>query len=273
MNKLARYLILLACFPVVARASDWMVGINQGSLGPGIEVARVIEKNSFNVRLGLNSSSSNNAFPAIPVSDSSGVSSAPFSLNSLFSNRAQYGAASQSLQAVKVLADWYPFEGAFRTTAGVMYMSYKGAIQNSVGSDGTPLGQDNLSSPFEDFRNALTNLFLFAFANQPQHPQRGISTDNSGGLYTHDVQINSLQPYIGAGWDFRFTEGTNWGYSIDFGGYGIGSPQVVSKFNCITSTIGTCSTLQSNTASENSKLASSIGNIDWEFVFGVNYHF
>jgi len=93
------------------------------------------------------------------------------------------------LKNFAILADWHPFEGAFRLSGGIL-----------INGNGLT-GQAKPTAPVA-IGNADYNL-------------------NSVNL---DISYNSIAPYFGLGWDTTFGDADNWGFAFDLGLIYSGSP-------------------------------------------------
>ena len=90
------------------------------------------------------------------------------------------------LQTVSALADWYPFQGSFRTSAGLMYNN------NKVSLGGLPTGGTYTI-------NGTT-----------------YSSTDVGSLQG-DMSFNKVAPYIGIGWGNPAARDKGWGMTSDIG--------------------------------------------------------
>lgn len=144
------------------------------------------------------------------------------------------------LQSASIMADWYPFEGHFRTSGGLLYNNNK--------------------------------LDLIAV------PTSGSYTINSVDYTTS--QISSLQgamsfkkaaPYLGIGWGNPVAENKGWGLVSDFGVMFQGQPKTSLTANCNPSPCDP--SIQSNLDAENAKLENDLSNFKlWPVVsFGISY--
>jgi hypothetical protein len=141
-------------------------------------------------------------------------------------------------RTISVLGDWYPFEGSFRTSGGLMYND------NQVDLNGLPTGG-----------NYIVN----------------------GNTYT-STQIGSLQgtvsfanvaPYLGIGWGNPVRKDKGWGMVSDIGVLYQGSPKVNLTATCATS----CGSLQTDVAAESNQLESDLSHYKWWPVIsiGISY--
>jgi hypothetical protein len=93
------------------------------------------------------------------------------------------------LKNFAILADWHPFEGAFRLSGGIL-----------INGNGLT-GQAKPTAPVA-IGNANYNL-------------------NTVNL---DISYNSIAPYFGLGWDTTFGDDDNWGFAFDLGLIYSGTP-------------------------------------------------
>ena len=148
------------------------------------------------------------------------------------------------LQTVSALADWYPFEGSFRTSVGVMYNN------NKVSLAGLPTGGTYTI-------NGTTYN----------------STDV--GSLQGEMAFNKVAPYIGIGWGNPAEKDKGWGFTSDIGVLFQGNPKTSLVATCSSAIAGTasCTQLQSDAAAENTKLQSDLSNFKWWPVasIGISY--
>jgi hypothetical protein len=148
------------------------------------------------------------------------------------------------LQTVSALADWYPFEGSFRTSVGLMYNN------NKVSLGGIPTGGTYTI-------NGTTYN----------------STDV--GSLQGEMSFNKVAPYIGIGWGNPAEKDKGWGFTSDIGVLFQGNPKTSLVATCGSAIVGTasCTQLQSDTAAENIKLQNDLRNFKWWPVasVGISY--
>ena len=153
-----------------AQGSDYHLGFRIAprisTLGAGLEVAKGFSPN-FGVRAGFNYFSYGYDATESDVS---------YDLDLELKNFA-------------ILADWHPFEGAFRLSGGILLNG-----------------------------NGLTGL---------AKPTAPVAIGNANYDLTSvnlDVSYNSVAPYFGLGWDTTFGDNDNWGFAFDLGLIYSGSP-------------------------------------------------
>lgn len=153
-----------------AQGSDYHLGFRIAprisTLGAGLEVAKGFSPN-FGVRAGFNYFSYGYDATESDVS---------YDLDLELKNFA-------------ILADWHPFEGAFRLSGGILLNG-----------------------------NGLTGL---------AKPTAPVAIGNANYDLTSvnlDVSYNSVAPYFGLGWDTTFGDDDNWGFAFDLGLIYSGSP-------------------------------------------------
>jgi hypothetical protein len=97
------------------------------------------------------------------------------------------------LQDITVLADWHPWKGSFKTSAGLIINN------SSVEGDITPSATDNQNIEFtfngRDYSYKL---------------------DELGSIHT-TADLNPIAPYIGIGWDTSFDKDIGFGFTFDIG--------------------------------------------------------
>ena len=153
-----------------AQGSDYHLGFRIAprisTLGAGLEVAKGFSPN-FGVRAGFNYFSYGYDATESDIS---------YDLDLELKNFA-------------ILADWHPFEGAFRLSGGILLNG-----------------------------NGLTGL---------AKPTAPVAIGNANYDLTSvnlDISYNSVAPYFGLGWDTTFGDDDNWGFAFDLGLIYSGSP-------------------------------------------------
>jgi hypothetical protein len=144
------------------------------------------------------------------------------------------------LQTISALADWYPFQGSFRTSAGLIYNN------NKVSLSGLPTGGTFTI-------NGMT-----------------YSSTQVGSLQG-DMSFNKVAPYIGIGWGNPAAKDKGWGMTSDIGVLFQGNPKTSLVATCGAAIAGTatCTQLQSDTAAQNTKLQNDLRNFKWWPVVSV----
>ena len=142
-----------------------------GTLGYGAEF-NVGSSDSFSTRFGIN------AFN-LKKNDTSGSVNYDFKMQ---------------LQTASILADWYPFEGRFRTSAGLLYNNNK-----------------------------------FSFTGVPTGGKYTINNVNYNvaavGALNGSMAFNKAAPYLGIGWGNPAAKNKGWGMTSDIGVMFQGSPK------------------------------------------------
>lgn len=200
--------------------SDIAVTGKIGSLGLGAELDLGLT-DSLGARIGLNSFT-------YKYNANSGTVNYDFKLQ---------------LQTISALADWYPFQGSFRTSAGLMYNN------NKVNLAGLPTGVSYTING---------------------------TTYNSAdvGSLQGTMSFNKVAPYLGIGWGNPAAKDKGWGMTSDIGVLFQGSPKTSLVATCgATLPAPQCTTLQSDAAAENTKLQSALSNFKfWPVVsVGISY--
>lgn len=144
------------------------------------------------------------------------------------------------LQSVSALADWYPFEGSFRTSAGVLYNN------NKVGLDALPTGG------------------TYTINGRPY-------TSAQVGSLQGTVSFNKLAPYIGIGWGNPVAKNKGWGLVTDIGVLFQGKPTIDLVVTCTDPSV--CTQLQTDATAENTRLQNDLSNFKWWPVasIGISY--
>lgn len=212
MNKIAITLIALALFPASSYAEGMAVSGKVGTLGLGAELTAPISA-SVTGRIGLNMFS--------------------YSVNTARST-VNYNMKLQ-LQTVSALADWYPMDGGFRTSAGLFYNGNKATL------------------------NAL--------ATGGNYNLGGVNYAAAGTTLQGNMTFNTLSPYIGIGWGNPVANGKGWGFVADLGLLYQGTPKAT-----LTSTGGTAA-FQAAVVAEQAKLQSALNGFTWYPVAmaGISY--
>jgi|GEM_PF-478626 len=190
-----------------------------GTLGLGAEL-NVAFSDSFGARLGYN------AFTYKYNASASSVN---------YDFKLQLG-------TVSILGDWYPFEGGFRTSGGLLYND------NQASLTGIPSGGTTYTINGKTY------------------------TPTDVGSLKGTMSFANVSPYLGIGWGNPVAKDKGWGMVTDIGVLFQGSPRTNLVATCApTST--QCTALQSDTAAENAKLQSDLKNFKWWPVvsIGISY--
>lgn len=213
MNKIGVSLIMLALFPALSYAEDMAISGKVGTLGVGAELTAPISA-SVTGRVGLNMFS--------------------YNMNTTRST-VNYDMKLQ-LQTISALADWYPMDGGFRTSAGLFYNNNKATF------------------------NALPTGAAYTIGGTPY-------TAAQVGTLNGSMTFNSLSPYIGIGWGNPVENGKGWGFVADLGLLYQGTPKAT------LTTTGTAVGLAASVAAEQAKLQSALNGFTWYPVAtaGISY--
>jgi hypothetical protein len=222
MKHKALALTILALTPALSFAQGTGLSLKAGTLGAGLELSRSFS-DSVSGRLGLN------AFSYKRNTTQNSVNY-DFKLN---------------LETVSALADWYPWQSEFRTTAGLISNGNKATLTANPATD-----------------NVINGVTY---------------TPGQIGSLVGTMRFNSLAPYIGIGWGNPARKDNTWGLVTDIGVLVQGTPKTTLVGQCGASITGTpvCAQLQSDVAAENVKLQSSLHNYKlWPVIsIGASYHF
>ncbi len=216
----AGLLVLASLFGwgTAAHAEGTAIGLHAGLLGFGPGVTQSIV-DTVNIRAEYNyfSYSSNQTESNVDYS-------ADFKLNS-----------------GDVLLDWYPMEGSFHLSGGLLFNG------NKFDMTGRPT-----SGTYDINGTTYTAAQI--------------------GTLSAKVDFDSVAPYLGIGWGNPVADGGHWGVTLDLGVVYQGSPN--AKLSA-TGPIASDATFQSNLAAEQSSLQNSLDN--WTFypvaTVGLNYQF
>jgi hypothetical protein len=192
-----------------------------GTLGYGVEL-NVGFSDSFGARLGYN---------AFTYKYNTSASSVNYDFK-------------LQLRTISILGDWYPFEGGFRTSGGLVYND------NQVGLDGLPTAGTYTI-------NGTT-----------------YSSTDIGSL-KGAMSFGNVSPYLGIGWGNPVAKDKGWGMVSDIGVLFQGSPRTNLVATCGAAIVGspTCTQLQNDAAAENTKLQDDLKRFKWWPVIsiGISY--
>ena len=200
-----------------AQAADIAVAVKASTLGLGGEIVTNIVPAMVNARLQVNG----------------------FNYNTTVNGTDFKADASLKLFSAGAIADYYPFAGKFRLSAGVYYNANKFSVT------GTPTAAGTF-----DF-NGTTY------------------TAASVGSVTGTVNFNKVAPYIGLGWGDSVSEGSPFGFSFEMGALYQGTPKATLS-SSITNPL-----LAADLEAERVKLQNDLNNFKFYPVIsmGVNYKF
>ncbi len=100
------------------------------------------------------------------------------------------------LKSFGLMADWHPFQGAFRLSGGLLING------NGLTGNAKPTGQVKIGD-----------------------------TDYTLNSIDLEISYNKLAPYFGLGWDTTFGDSDNWGFAFDLGLIYSGSPEASLSLN------------------------------------------
>jgi hypothetical protein len=206
----------------VAHADDLGVSVKGGTLGFGVDVSKSFS-DSLGARIGLN------GYNYSTTKAESGVDY-DFKLK---------------LGSVSLLADWYPFQGTFRTSAGLFYNNNKASL-NAKPSSGT---------------YTINNVSY---------------TAAEVGSLNGEMTFNKAAPYIGIGWGNPVAKEKTWGFVADIGVLFQGSPKFALDVTCGAAVdAATCTQLKADAAAERTQAESDLKSFSWYPVvsIGVSYKF
>lgn len=148
------------------------------------------------------------------------------------------------LKTFDALLDYFPFDGAFRVSAGVVYNGNK--IE--------AIGKPNASGTY------TINNHTYSAAD--------------AGTLNGTIDFRKVAPYLGIGWG-NAGKGTGWGFSSDLGVLLQGSPNSSLTNSGCTAPAAACTQLASDVAVENAKLTDKVHNFKAYPVvrIGASYHF
>lgn len=147
------------------------------------------------------------------------------------------------LRSLSLLGDWYPFQGGFRTSAGMVYNDNQASLTGILtGGTYNINGTNYNSSQVSSLKGAMS--------------------------------FNKVAPYLGIGWGNPVAKDKGWGLVTDVGVLFQGSPKTDLVAVCGPAlSAPQCATLQSNTAAENAKMQSDLKNFKfWPVAsIGISY--
>jgi hypothetical protein len=222
-----KLLVMALCgsFATASHAEGVGVYVNGGTTGFGLGVAGAMSE-SVTGRLGFDSWKK-----TVTQSNSNGN----YSLD-------------LKLQNIALLADWYPFGGAFRTSFGIVNNGNKATL------NATPTGGN------------------YTFNGQQY-------TASDVGSFAGEMKFNGMAPYLGIGWGNPVAKAKTWGFVSDFGILFQGSPKVTSTATCsasfATNFPADCARMKSDVAAGATKLESDLKNFKYYPIIsvGLSYHF
>jgi hypothetical protein len=145
--------------------------------------------------------------------------------------------AKLKLRTISLLADWYPFQGSFRASGGVVYNDNQATLIG-IPSGGGFTVNGNLDTSISSLQAKMS--------------------------------FNNIAPYVGIGWGNPVQNGKGWGMTSDVGVLFQGSPKTTLVPTCIGGcTSGTLSAVDA----ENAQLQSDLSNFKWWPVIsiGISY--
>jgi hypothetical protein len=202
MKKIFGFALLVLPAAVMA---DTSVGLRAGTLGGGLEVAHAFSQ-GFGMRVDV---------------DGYNLS------RSITQDNIDYD-AKLKLKTASLLADWFPFAGNFRISAGAMYNG------NKLSLAGKPTGGTFVING---------------------------NTYNAADVGSFDGQVDfrKIAPYAGIGYGRPI--GTGFSLTFDLGVMGQGSPRSKIAVTCGPATPpATCTSLQNDAAAEQARLDDSLHN-------------
>jgi hypothetical protein len=217
-------LVVAGLFPVMANASNFAAYGSAGTNGFGLGAGTALNEN-FGARLGFNT---------LKVSTTQKDANGNYGID-------------LKLMTVSGLADYYPWAGKFRTTAGAVYNGNKAAITAQPTGTGT-----------------------YVFNNQTYQA-------SDIGTFSGEMTFNSVAPYLGIGWGNPAAQDKQWGMTMDIGVLFQGSPKVSNTVTCGAAAInsGQCTNLQADVAAGATKLETDSKNFKYMPVVnvGISYRF
>jgi hypothetical protein len=216
-------LVVAGLFPVMANASNFAAYGSAGTNGLGLGAGTTINEN-FCARLGFNTFKIN-----ADQQDANG----------------SYG-VDLKLMTVSGLADYYPWAGKFRATAGAVYNGNKATITAQPTGGGS-----------------------YVFNGQTY-------SSADVGSFAGEMTFNSVAPYLGIGWGNPAAQDKQWGMTMDIGVLFQGAPNVSNTVTCgVGVPAPTCTQMQSDVAAGAAKLETDLKDFKYMPVVnvGISYRF
>lgn len=225
MKKIAVAAMMMGSLVVAAGAQARDVGaeLNLGTTGLGVHFVTPIA-DAVNGRVGFNAFNYN-------------YSTSASNVNYDFKLKAQ---------TVDLLADWYPMQGSFHVTGGLIINGNK--LKLRAKPDG----------------------------NQSYTLNGHVYTTQQAGAVVGKADFRSTAPYLGIGFGNVMTNAAGgWGFTSDFGVIFQGSPNTTLTNEGCTADAQTCARLASDLVAENAQLRDKVKSFNLYPVLrvGVSYRF
>ncbi|MEO7496768.1 MAG: hypothetical protein ABIT83_01545 [Massilia sp.] len=187
----------IAClFATGAAHAEVGVTVGLGTTGLGAHLSIPVQPN-LNTRVGINAAHYNFA-------DKSGSVDYDYKFK---------------LQTVDVLADWFPMDGGFRVTGGLVYNG------NKFEAHGKPAAGGG-------------------------YEVNGTNYASGAGSINGGIEFRKAAPYLGIGWGNAVAKDSGWGFSSDLGVLFQGSPKNTLTNTGCTLTSAVCAKLATDLAAE-----------------------
>ncbi|GAB4513734.1 MAG: hypothetical protein Tsb0026_18690 [Sulfuricaulis sp.] len=204
--------ILMLVLPVTVVQADVGINLKAGTLGAGVELSKSFS-DKFSMGLGFNS---------YDYKTTDRASDIDYDFNF-------------DLQSVALLANYHPFSGVFRLTAGALYN------KNELNLTGKPTAGSTYTI-------------------------NGVSyTAAQVGTLSGKLTFNSTAPYLGLGWGNR--PGGRWGLSADIGVLYQGSPKLTM------SATGAAAGLAADIEQERRSAEEDLSDLKWYPVLSLGMYF
>lgn len=204
-----------------AQAADIGVSAEVGSTGLGVHISTSIAS-QLNARIGVNYASH---------SYSGNTSDVDYDFK-------------LKLATFDALLDYYPMDGVFRVTGGLVYNGNKIEANAKANGNGTFTVNNN----------------SYAAA--------------TAGTIAGTIDFRKAAPYVGIGWG-NSAKNAGWGFAMDLGALIQGSPKAALSNTGCTASAAQCTQLSSDVAAESAKLEDQAHNFKAYPVvrLGVSYRF
>ena len=200
-----KYILLavLGLSSTLAQAEGVGASVKGGTLGLGAEVSTQLSE-QLTARIGFN---------AYDYKFTDTQSSVDYEFN-------------LQLQTISALADWYPWSGTFRVSAGLMYNNNEATLHGVPGAGAT-------------------------------YTINGVSYAANSAVESLDgtLTFKPIAPYFGIGWGNPAAKEKKWGFVADVGALYQRSPETSLRVTCASGFAG-CAALQADAAAEQVKLQS-----------------
>jgi hypothetical protein len=216
--------LALAAGMLLASAAQAQVGVSAdiGTTGFGLHLSAPLQEH-LNARIGVN---------YLNYSYSGNTSNVDYDFK-------------LKLTSLEALLDWFPMQGPFRVSAGLVYN----------GNQIDAVGKSNNNGTYTLNGNTY-------------------NADNAGRI-DGKVDFRKVAPYVGIGWGNALAKDKGWGFTSDLGVLFQGSPNTSLVSSGCTLDAALCTRLENDVAAENVKLRDKADSFKFYPVVrvGISYKF